>query len=673
MTRLGTWILVGAALAGCGGGGSSRPPVDDGGNVLTPDGAVTGDGQVIVDVDAGPDASIAGLMGTLSGDFRTDHIGWRPGDRKLAVLLGHAGASVEVRRAGDGSVAGTYTSSALTTEPDSSDMVSTVDFSALTTPGTYYLYLPGGALRSYPFSIAADSYDLVGRAAMKSFYFQRCNHDKVMPHASDVLPGAAGLGGRWTDGSCHGTDTSAPPGPGSAQNGNLDVHGGWHDAGDYQKTLWGRGVPELLFAYEVNPTAWADGRLALPESGNGIPDLLDEVRWELDFYVRMQRPDGHFMSSVKGRDPTVVSPPSASNESRVYFDTTSPDGNGWSGGGVTIASATANATSALAHAAVVFRAAGQTAIGNGYAAAAAAGWGWLATRTPTDAGERRQRLAAAAAVYRMDPTVATARTVVEGFAWSTWDGMLPGSVTPGESTVSTGAWHVLSNAAATTPLKNTIKTAVQAAIVDRAFSEPGLYGPLYGGPGNGWDWSWGSNRAQGFYGANLLMALRFDVRGSHSAAEVAARAQQHLHYLLGMNPLSMLYFTNMAAYGGEHSSFQIYHSWWSYTGSDGDHGNAMYNGKPMSVVEPMYPYHPMDTQTSTYGPPPGLVPGGPNFYYSASYDMPNKNRPPYAYRDFSVGCDWSGSVCRAASWEITEPMDAYQGPVVWLLSFHMPQ
>jgi hypothetical protein len=133
----------------------------------------------------------------------------------------------------------------------------------------------------------------------------------------------------------------------------------------------------------------------------------------------------------------------------------------------------------------------------------------------------------------------------------------------------------------------------------------------------------------------------------------------------------MVYLTNMAAYGGEHSSFQLYHGWFSFTGDDGDHGNADYNGRPTAVVEPLYPYYPDDTQTSTWGPAPGLVPGGPNMDYGGDYDIPNRSFPAYAYRDWSVGCAWDGSTCASASWEITEPMCAYQGPVVLLLSFVM--
>jgi hypothetical protein len=72
-----------------------------------------------------------------------------------------------------------------------------------------------------------------------------------------------------------------------------------------------------------------------------------------------------------------------------------------------------------------------------------------------------------------------------------------------------------------------------------------------------------------------------------------------------------------------------------------------------------------------YGPAPGIVPGGPNFYYSAGYTIPMRDRPAYAYRDFSVGCEWDGANCHAASWEITEPDQGYQGPFILMVSFFM--
>jgi endoglucanase len=636
----------------------------DGGN---PDGG-GGDGG---NPGGGGDGGTVALKGTVSGALRVNNIGWRTADAKIAVLLENVGATAQLIDATDGETVGSFTaSSPLQTDAYSGDQYATVDFTSFNTPGDYYLYIPSLDVRSYVFRIADDVYDIIGAASVKAYYFQRCNHDKALPYATDVLLGFAGNGGQWVDGACHATDYQAPAGPGSADNGLLDVHGGWHDAGDYQKTLWARGVPQMLFAYEVNPDAWTDGQLNIPESGNGIPDLLDEVRWELDFYVRMQRPDGHFMTSTKGDNPTVTSPPSASNEARVYFDCTSPSGNGWSGGGVTIGEATGNAVLALAHGAIVFQAIGQSAIASGYAAAATAGWNWLNGYDATGS-EFDLKAAAAAAVFRMDTTQSTAQAFADAFPWDTWDGQIPDTVTPGEGTISTGAWHYLMNPSGTLSVKTKIQTGVATGLVNPAFTADGPYGGMFGSSTNGWDWSWGSNRNQAFYGLNLFMAARQGILGSHTQAEILALAQKHLNFILGLNPLNMVYMTNMAAYGGEHSSFQIFHSWFSFTVNDGDDGNSTYNGKPVGVTEPLYPYYEADTQTSTYGPAPGLVPGGPNWYYDGTYVIPNRTFPAYAYRDFSVGCGWNGTVCTASSWELTEPDVGYQGAMVLMTSFVM--
>jgi len=651
--------------AGQDAGVGDYSDIDDGGD---PGGDLGGDPAGDLGGDTGGDT---GPTGQISGIIRVNHVGWRPNDRKLAVVLGHGGETIELRRASDASLAGSYSASDLVTDEDSSDTCATLDFSDHTEPGEFYLYLPSVDVRSYTFEIGGNVYEIVGQAAVKSYYYQRCNHDKALPYATDTLGAFAGIGGQWTDGACHLTDLSAPAGPGSVDHGMLDVSGGWHDAGDYQKTLWGRGVPEMLFAYEINPGRWHDAQLNIPEIGNGLPDLLDEIRWELDFYMRIQRPDGHFMSSVKGRDGSITSPPSASDEGRVYFDCTSPSGDGWSGGGVTLGQATGNAVLCLAHAAIIYRAAGQTALADGYQAAAAAGWSWLDGFSPSGAVERRLKGAAAAAVCRMDPGQISARAHADAFPFDSWDGLLPYDVTPSENVIAAGAWHTLLDPSAPQATKTRAGDGVRAALVERAFDQAGIYGGMFGNTNDGWNWGWGSNRAQASYGANLMMAAHFDILGGHTRAEVEFLAQKHFHFLLGLNPLNMLYMTNMAAYRGEHSSFQIYHSWFSFNINDGDHGNPLYNGLPQGVIEPLYPYYPDDDQTSQFGPPPGIVPGGPNWYYGGFYDIPNRDRPAYAYRDFSVGCDWDGGQCLACSWEITEPMAAYQGPFVLLASFMM--
>ena len=67
--------------------------------------------------------------------------------------------------------------------------------------------------------------------------------------------------------------------------------------------------------------------------------------------------------------------------------------------------------------------------------------------------------------------------------------------------LSLGAWHVLMNDAAAGEVKAAVRTGVERALLDPAFEEDGAYGGMRGGPGNGWDYSWGSNRAQASYGA----------------------------------------------------------------------------------------------------------------------------------------------------------------------------
>ncbi len=59
-------------------------------------------------------------------------------------------------------------------------------------------------------------------------------------------------------------------------------------------------VVPLLMAYELNPSVFGDD-WNIPESGNGVPDILDEVRWECDWLLRMQMPDGSVCNRVTER------------------------------------------------------------------------------------------------------------------------------------------------------------------------------------------------------------------------------------------------------------------------------------------------------------------------------------------------------------------------------------
>jgi endoglucanase len=153
--------------------------------------------------------------------------------------------------------------------------VSTVwvgDFSALTAPGRYRVEAAG--LTSHPFTIGFEVFDVPVRAVQRGFYFQRAFTAIDASHAE----------GPWV----HGDDSAlAPPG----------VRGGWHDAGDY--SIYSASLNTALFwlleAYsDFRPTA---DDTNIPESGNGIPDLLDEARWGMEWLLSVQDPSGGFRNS----------------------------------------------------------------------------------------------------------------------------------------------------------------------------------------------------------------------------------------------------------------------------------------------------------------------------------------------------------------------------------------
>jgi endoglucanase len=177
----------------------------------------------------------------------------------------------------------------------SGDLAWWFDFSKMTTPGDYFVLDETQAVRSDVFTISETVYRDVLAQAMRMLYYQRDGFAKDAQHA-----GAAYVDGAAHMGQCYlYSDASKTP--------NRDLHGGWWDAGDFNKyTSWGaEDVIELLRAYEDAPAAFRDD-YNIPESGNGVPDVLNEVKWELDWLTRMQSADGSVFSIVD--EPAARSP-----------------------------------------------------------------------------------------------------------------------------------------------------------------------------------------------------------------------------------------------------------------------------------------------------------------------------------------------------------------------------
>jgi endoglucanase len=176
------------------------------------------------------------------------------------------------------------------------------DFSNFKTPGSYVLVVDNMGC-SFPFKIATDAYYEAYYWAMKSLYQNRSGIEIKPPYTNYTRPAdhnpklTPGFSNRLKYTSFRNVDFSSGDGSTSdkskieaAAKGNLtDTYGWYHDAGDWDGYFTHSDVPLwLMLLYEADRDKHLDGELTIPESGNGIPDLLDESAWLLRFFQRLR-------------------------------------------------------------------------------------------------------------------------------------------------------------------------------------------------------------------------------------------------------------------------------------------------------------------------------------------------------------------------------------------------
>jgi len=174
-------------------------------------------------------------------------------------------------------------------DKSSKDPVWKVDISKLKAPGTYTLVV--GEFASDPFVVGDGIYDRALVAGLKSFYFQRTRTALEAPYAT--WEGDSYL--RKGVSHAHkdvGWDLNDHP----AKKNRWDIKKGWHDAGNFDMYVPSTAPTShsLLIAYEWAPERFDDKSDNIPESGNGVPDVLDEVKWGLDWILSLQQADGAF-------------------------------------------------------------------------------------------------------------------------------------------------------------------------------------------------------------------------------------------------------------------------------------------------------------------------------------------------------------------------------------------
>lgn len=161
------------------------------------------------------------------------------------------------------------------------ETVKVADFSKVTRTGNYVIYVEGLGY-SYPFEIKENVLNEAFKASVKSLYYQRSS-----------MPLEKKYAGKWHRALGH-PDNSVAYHSSSGKKGFGKFPGGWYDAGDYGKYVVNGAfsLGQMLTLYEQYPNVLADHSLQIPESGNSVPDILDEMKYEMDWLLSMQDDDG---------------------------------------------------------------------------------------------------------------------------------------------------------------------------------------------------------------------------------------------------------------------------------------------------------------------------------------------------------------------------------------------
>lgn len=219
--------------------------------------------------------------------IHVDQIGYLPNERKLAILsepalspsdgLNDLKITVRIYKENGDSTNVEPLISYHGYEDAAGDNTWIADFTGLTDPGTYYLMDDRGN-KSYPFRISMDVYHEVFRDINRMFYYQRCGQELPETYA-----------GIFKRPCCH----TATVMDYEDHSHVFTLNGGWHDAGDFGRYASAGSVTvgHLLYAFSMFRRHYSMN-LNIPESGNGIPDILNEVRYELDWLLQMQYENG---------------------------------------------------------------------------------------------------------------------------------------------------------------------------------------------------------------------------------------------------------------------------------------------------------------------------------------------------------------------------------------------
>ncbi len=213
------------------------------------------------------------VMQEINENIHINQIGYKITDKKIAIVKGQYKSFDLIDTKTDKVVFSKELSGKINDE-SSGDVVCYADFSEYVTEGEYYISVQGMG-KSYNFKIAGNTvYSAVAEGLQKALYYQRCGIALEYKYA-----------GTFTHDNCHKSMAKL------YEDGTkeIDVSGGWHDAGDYGRYVVPAAVTaaDLMLAYEFYPDSF-NIKLNIPESSNNIPDILDEAKYGIEWMLKMQ-------------------------------------------------------------------------------------------------------------------------------------------------------------------------------------------------------------------------------------------------------------------------------------------------------------------------------------------------------------------------------------------------
>lgn len=437
----------------------------------------------------------------------TNQVGYKCDSKKTAIFRGADDQSnFSVVNADTNQIAYTGVLSGSISNSSAGETNKTGDFSAVTTPGKYYISC-GDLDNSYTFEISDSIYSDLLDDSIRMLYLQRC--------------GEAVTDSEFSHPACH-TGMATIYGT----NDKIDVSGGWHDAGDYGRYIVpaAKTIADLLYAYEANPEIFSDN-IGTPQSGNGTPDILDEARYELEWMMKMQRDDGAVYHKVTCENfPGYVSPESETAPLIVTPISTT---------------ATSDFCASMALAYEFYKDI-DADFANNCLERAERAWSFLeanpnlifknpediTTGDYGDKSDRDERYWAAAQLYRATgnskyETALNNMTALKGLDWSTVGDYGNLAILTAENISKDSAIY-----------KNAKSAIVSQADSFAKISSNSPYGVAIT------TYNWGSNMTVA--NAGIILGAAYKVTGDSSYLD-AANAQ--LNYLLGTNPVGECFFT----------------------------------------------------------------------------------------------------------------------------------